>query len=149
MPTKGLKISSPAFEAGSKIPDKYTCKGDDISPPLRIEGVDPAAKSLVLVMEDPDASMGTWYHWVKFNMPASTTKIAEGVEPQGTSGQGTGENLKYIGPCPPRGTHRYVFTVCALNIALDLPEGGTYENIASAMDGHVIQRGELMGKYSK
>ncbi len=150
-----IKVSSPAFKNGDFIPSKYTCDGDDVSPEIRIEGVPTNAKSLVLINDDPDAPMGTWDHWILYDIPPNVTVIPEGIKPEKifTNGMKHGLNswgkLGYGGPCPPGGTHRYYFKVYALDILLDIPPGATKSKILKSMEGRVIGYGELMGKYSR
>jgi len=149
-----MKLASPAFENGEKIPSRFTCDGAAVSPPLTISDVPSGAKSLVLIMDDPDVprvlrSDGIWDHWVVFNIPVDTAEIAEGEEPDGTHGKGTGGNLNYFGPCPPDREHRYFFKVYALDAELDLPEGATKQQVESAMEGHVLATAELMGRYER
>ena len=144
-----MKIISPAFKEAGMIPAEYTCTGDDISPELNIEGVPANAKSLALICDDPDAPMGTWDHWVVFNIPASATKIAKATEPQGTAGKNSWGKTGYGGPCPPSGVHRYFFKAYALDIMLDLPSGSNKKAVESAMKGHVVAQTQLMGKYQK
>lgn len=144
-----MKIASPAFEHEGKIPLKYTCDGEDISPPLQFVDVPKEAASLALVMDDPDAPMGTFDHWVVWNVLASTTTIEEGKEPEGIQGM-TGFGRKgYGAPCPPSGEHRYFFKLYALDTELDLPEGSSKGGLEKAMEGHVIEQATLMGKYSR
>lgn len=149
-----LTLTSSAFEDGASIPSMHTCDGEDVSPPLLIRGVDENAKSLVLIMDDPDVPThlredGIWDHWIKFNIPADTIEIKEGKEPEGTSGIGTSGNLKYKGPCPPDKEHRYIFTLYSLDTMLDLDEGVTKEAVRAAMKGHILQKTELIGLYNR
>ncbi len=144
-----LKLSSPAFEHGQPIPSRYTADGEDINPPLVIEGIPPGTKSLVLIMDDPDAPIGLWVHWVVFNIPPDTTRIEEGEEPPGTPGLNSWRRTGYGGPAPPSGTHRYFFRVYALDTVLDLPEGAGKRQVEHAMEGHILAMGELMGTYSR
>lgn len=145
-----LTITSPAFKDGGSIPSKYTCSGDNIIPPLQISGVPIASESLSLIVIDPDAPVeGGFVHWVVFNIPATTTEIVEGMEPEGVAGSGGSGKLMYIGPCPPSGEHRYFFKFYALDSELDLPEGADKAQLEKAMEGHIIASGELMGKYQK
>ncbi len=144
---KQLTISSAAFENKQAIPKKYTCDGDDINPPLTINGTPPETKSLILIVEDPDAPSGLWIHWIVWNIPPTTT-IKENSIP-GTEGLNTAKNHSYGGPCPPSGTHRYFFKVYALDAKLELPENSTKKDVEKAMQGHVIAQGELMGVYSR
>lgn len=147
-----LMISSPAFEHGALMPGKYTCDGENINPPLEISGIPAGAKSLVLIMDDPDAPSGIWDHWLKWNIPVAsgtTVIVKEGEAPLGVSGRGTGGQTNYQGPCPPSGTHRYFFKVYALDTELALPEGGSKAELEAAMAGHVLAQGELVGRYSR
>ena len=144
-----MKIKSPAFENGGRIPAKYTCDGEDISPPLEFEDVPEDAKSLALVMDDPDAPMGTFDHWVVWNIPPETRSIEEGKEPEGVQGMTDFGRKGYGGPCPPRGEHRYFFKLYALDTKLDLPEGSRKSDLEKAMKGHIIAQATLMGRYSR
>lgn len=145
-------IISPAFENNTRIPDKFTCHGDDINPELEFIDVPENTKSLVLIVDDPDVPKnlredGLWIHWIKFNIPPEKTIIYENREPEGVSGKGTSGNLKYHGPCPPDREHRYFFKVYALDTMLDLLEGVEKDELEKAMDGHVIDKAELVGLY--
>ena len=142
-----IKITSSAFENNSKIPARYTCDGDDINPPIEIGEVPVGTRSLTFIVEDPDAPVGVWDHWVRFNIPPETNIIEEGKEPLGVSGKGTSGNLSYQGPCPPSGTHHYVFTVYALDIALSLPSGASKKEVELATVGHILGVGKLVGLY--
>ena len=144
-----LKLTSQSFEHNGKIPSKHTCDGESISPSLQISGVDPNAKSLVLIMDDPDAPSGVWDHWVKFNIASSTTIIEEGTEPQGVSGIGTSGNRDYFGPCPPDREHRYFFKLYSLETELDLKKGASKKEVEIAMKGHILQQTELIGYYER
>jgi hypothetical protein len=145
-----MKLTSSAFADGSLIPVKYTCNGKEISPPLEIFGVPADAKSLILTLEDPDAPTGVWDHWVVFNIDPKMLVIAEGTVPKGAMlGSNTGGTVAYEGPCPPSGTHRYVFTLYALSAKLSLPEGSSKATVLAAMNGNVLAVAELMGKYGK
>lgn len=144
-----LQIASSAFSNNGAIPSKYTCDGDDISPSLVITGVPEGTKSLVLIMDDPDAPVGMWDHWVVFNIPPSVSEIAEGQEPQGIHGKGTSGNLEYQGPCPPDREHRYFFKLYALDTELDLKEGVSKKEVEKAMENHILDRTELVGLYER
>jgi Raf kinase inhibitor-like YbhB/YbcL family protein len=144
---KNLSVSSPAFEHNALIPAKYTCDGDDVSPPLTVEGAPEETRSLVLVVDDPDAPMGTWDHWVVWNIPPARS-IAEDTVP-GTEGLNTYRRHSYGGPCPPSGTHRYFFKVYALDIMLNLSSNATKRELEKAMQGHVLAKGELIGLYCR
>lgn len=149
-----MKLTSQAFEHEGSIPPKHTCDGENISPPLSIEGVPEKAKSLALIMDDPDVPKnlredGMWDHWVVFNIPPSTSEIPEGQEPEGVHGKGTGNNTDYYGPCPPDREHRYFFKLYALDTELDLKEGATKAEVERAMAGHIIEETQLMGRYER
>ncbi len=144
---KTLTLKSPAFEANKKIPKKYTCEGEGVSPPLTVEGVPSEAKTLALILEDPDAVSGTYDHWVAWNIPASTSKIEENTS-LGTEGLNSGRRLGYHPPCPPSGTHRYTFKVYALDQKLDLDASSTKkQDLQKAIQGHVVAEGQLIGLY--
>ncbi len=149
-----MKLGSPMFEQEGKIPSKYTCDGENISPPLTISDVPTEAKTLALIMDDPDVPKnlredGMWDHWVVFNIPVSLCDIKEGEEPEGTHGVGSGGNLDYFGPCPPDREHRYFFKLYALDTELDLQEKATKQQVEEAMEGHIIANAELMGRYER
>lgn len=146
-----LKITSSAFETGGIIPPKYTCDGININPPLIIEGIPKEAKTLVLIMDDPDAPMGVWDHWIKWNIPVvgETMSFEEEKEPSGISGKNSSGGLSYQGPCPPDKEHRYFFKIYALDSELDLPGGANKQEVERAMENYVIASGELMGKYDR
>jgi Raf kinase inhibitor-like YbhB/YbcL family protein len=144
-----MKLTSAVFQNNQSIPSKYTCDGEDINPPLEISDVLQQAKSLVLIMDDPDAPSGTWDHWIVFNIPPDTKSIAEGKEPAGIHGKGTSGNLEYHGPCPPDREHRYFFKLYALDTDLNLAEGSTKKQVESAMQGHIIDQTQLIGLYTR
>ena len=150
-----MNIISTAFGNQQKIPPKYTCVGENISPPLQFLDVPNAAKSLVVIVDDPDAPMGTWVHWVLYNLPADNIGVVENVPSTETlkAGAFQGKNdfgkIGYGGPCPPSGTHRYFFKVYALDLILDQPPGASKEQLEKAMKGHILARGELMGTYGR
>lgn len=144
---KRLTITSPAFEHNSLIPSKYTCDGDNINPSLKIEGVPEETKSLTLIVDDPDAPMGTWDHWVVWNIP-STQKIEENSAP-GTEGLNDSRKHSYSGPCPPSGTHKYFFKVYALDTKLTLNPNSRKKDVENAMSGHVLAQGEIIGLYKR
>ena len=144
-----MKLSSPAFENNAMIPAEYTCDGQDISPPLLISGMSSKAKSLALVMDDPDAPGGTFTHWVVWNIPPEKTEFVKGedvIYPQGKTGFGV---TGYGGPCPPSGVHRYIFKLYAINSMLDLQEGAPKKDLERAMTGKIIDQTTLVGKYSR
>lgn len=142
-------VRSTAFENGEMIPFEYTCNGSNISPPFEITGVGPNAKSIALIMDDPDAPSGMWVHWIKWNIPPTIREIEEGREPEGISGVGTSGNLVYTGPCPPDKVHRYIFKFYLLDTKLDLAEGSTKDDLEDAMEGHIIDQAEYVGRYQR
>lgn len=144
----GMRLASAAFDHDGLIPPLYTCDGSDVSPPLSLSDVPAGAASLTLVMDDPDAPVGTWDHWVAFDIPV-VTEFAENVGPLGTGGLNSWGEVGYGGPCPPGGTHRYFFTVYALDAELGIPRGSTKTQVLEAMDGHVLADATLMGRYSR
>lgn len=144
-----MEIKSSAFENNGVIPSRYTCDGPDMSPSLGIINVPENTVSLVLIMDDPDASVGVWDHWIVFNILPDTKEIPENEEPQGVHGKGTSSNLEYHGPCPPDGEHRYFFKLYALDKKLDLPEGSTKQEVQEAMEGHILETAELIGLYKR
>jgi Raf kinase inhibitor-like YbhB/YbcL family protein len=153
--TMEIKVTSSAFEEGGMIPSKYTCDGDDISPPLQWDAVPEGTKSVALISDDPDAPMGTWVHWVLFNWPADFKEITEDVPPDKTLPNGAKHGITdfrrigYGGPCPPGGTHRYFFKIYALDKMLDLDAGADKPALLKAMEGHILGQGQLMGKYKR
>jgi Raf kinase inhibitor-like YbhB/YbcL family protein len=144
-----IKITSSAFQEGANIPSKFTCDGSDTSPPLQIAGVPSGAKSLVLIVDDPDAPGGLFTHWLAWNIPPQTGSIAEGSAPKGAQGANDFGKSGYRGPCPPPGTHRYSFKIFALDRELELSSGAKRSQVDAAMKGHVIAQGELVGRYAK
>lgn len=145
-----FKLTSPAFNHGSQIPSKYTCDGENINPHLVIHGVPERAKSLALLMEDPDAPAGLWVHWVVWDISPETKEIREHTTPNGAlEGINSGGEQRYEGPCPPPGMHRYFFRLFALDSRLKLPEDSTKETLETAMVGHILATAELMGTYAR
>ena len=142
-----LTITSSVFKNKGVIPAKYTCDGEDVNPPLSVEGVPEGTESLVLIVDDPDAPMGTWDHWVVWDIPP-TKKLEENSVP-GTEGLNDFGKHSYGGPCPPSGTHRYFFKVYALDTKLDLPSNSRKRNVEKAMEGHILAKGETIGLYSR
>jgi len=144
-----MKITSPAFQEGGIIPDKFAKKGENVNPPLRIEDIPARAKSLVLIVDDPDAPIGLFTHWLVWNIDPKTTEIAGNSVPQGAT-QGTNDypGRGYDGPQPPSGTHRYYFRIFALDNTLDLSAGAKRKELDRAVNGHVIAQGEYMGRFS-
>jgi phosphatidylethanolamine-binding protein (PEBP) family uncharacterized protein len=128
-----MKISSTAFEHNGQIPKKYTCDGSDVNPPLKFESIPDEAKSLALIIDDPDAPVGTWVHWVLWNIDPKTTEIQD----------------DYGGPCPPSGTHRYFFKLYALDTTLNLGPNVTKRDIESSIKGHILAKAELIGLYKR
>jgi Raf kinase inhibitor-like YbhB/YbcL family protein len=145
-----MKITSSAFQESGDIPSKFTCDGADTNPALRFERAPAEAKSLLLIVDDPDAPVGLFTHWLAWNIDPKTTEVAENSAPTNAV-QGTNDFPKtgYGGPCPPSGTHRYYFKVYALDQTLDLKPGAKRKEVDAAMRGHVIAQGELMGRYSR
>ena len=142
-----MKLTSPAFTNQTIIPQKYTCQGKDINPPLTLSNIPQGTISLALIIDDPDAPMGTWNHWLIWNIKP-TEEIKEDSAP-GTQGKNSWGRNDYGGPCPPRGKHRYVFKLYALDSSLDLPTGATKAELEKAMMGHILERAELLGVYQK
>jgi hypothetical protein len=145
-----LKISSPVFENNDAIPKKYTCDGADVNPPLKFENIPSAAKSLALIVDDPDAPGGTWVHWVLWNIAPGTAEVKENTIPAGAL-QGMNDFRKhdYGGPCPPSGTHRYFFKLYALDAPLTLSPGAKKADLEKAMKGHIIAQAQVVGLYSR
>lgn len=145
-----LQMTSPAFTEGNSIPRKYTCDDEDINPPLRITGVPTGTQSLALIMDDPDAPMGTWDHWLVWNISPDTAEIEEDSVPKNTVlGTNSFRTLEYGGPCPPFGTHRYFFRLYALDTSLNLPQGSKKNALLQAMKGHILDESTLMGRYTR
>jgi Raf kinase inhibitor-like YbhB/YbcL family protein len=143
-----IDISSQAFMGGAVIPKRFTCDGDDVNPPLTIDRVPGDAKSLVLIIDDPDAKPSVFTHWIVFNINPALTSVEEGKIPDALEGTNDFGELKYMGPCPPEGTHRYYFRIYALDEMLDLKEGSKRSDVDKAMQGHIIARGEFYGSYA-
>jgi Raf kinase inhibitor-like YbhB/YbcL family protein len=151
-----LTVASAAFESGRPIPVKYTCQGDDVSPPLRWEGAPATTKSFALICDDPDAPGGTWVHWVIYNQPPDAASLLENTAKSvalpngGAQGRNSFGNIGYGGPCPPGGkAHRYFFKVYALDVALTLKDQPDKEKLLAAMKGHIVAQGQLMGTYQR
>ena len=151
-----MQVTSSAFQAGQTIPAKYTCEGADISPPLEWSGVPASAKSLALICDDPDAPVGTWLHWVLYDLPVAATDLAEKVPPSESLSFGAKQGINdfkrvgYGGPCPPPGKpHRYCFKLYALDVDLGLKPRATKQELLRAMDGHVLAEAQLMGTYQR
>lgn len=142
-----MKLLSPDFAHNQVIPEKFTCDSEDINPELLIEDLPEGVKSLALIVDDPDAPAGTWVHWVVFNIPV-TGKIASYSIP-GTQGVNTAGGMDYHGPCPPSGTHRYFFKLYALDADMNLKEGSSKAQLEQAMQGHILDKAELVGLYKR
>jgi len=145
-----LKIISSAFPSDGSIPAKYTCDGADLSPPLEIGDVPAPAKSLALIVDDPDAPVGNWVHWVVWNIDPGIREVGEGKVPaRGIEGKNDWGRNSYGGPCPPSGTHRYFFKLFALDTTLNLGHATTKKDLERAMEGHILARGQLIGLYKR
>jgi Raf kinase inhibitor-like YbhB/YbcL family protein len=145
-----LKITSPAFVTNGYIPARYTCDGTDINPPLQIDNVPAESKSLALIVDDPDAPVGMWVHWVVWNINPSTGEIAEDSVPRNAAqGKNDWKRNTYGGPCPPSGVHRYFFKLYALDTRLNLGTGAAKRDLENAMHGHVLATAELIGLYKR
>jgi Raf kinase inhibitor-like YbhB/YbcL family protein len=152
---KDMYILSKAFQQNGMIPSKYTCDDENISPPLEWSGFPDGTKSFALICDDPDAPSGTFVHWVVYNIPSSVTRLDEHFLVKGNpvkeimSGMNSYRKPEYMGPCPPGSVHRYFFKIYALDCFLDAREGMTARELTTAMEGHVVAKGDLMGKYSR
>ena len=150
-----MEIKSSAFGSGEMIPVKYTCDGADFSPPLEWTAGPAGTKSFALICDDPDAPMGTWVHWVIYDIPPTTLMLAEGITREkelpggGTQGINDFRRIGYGGPCPPGGTHRYFFRLYALDTVLGLKPGITRDQLLKAMKGHILAEAQTMGTYKR
>ncbi|BDC36374.1 MAG: YbhB/YbcL family Raf kinase inhibitor-like protein [Candidatus Methanoliparum thermophilum] len=150
-----LILLSKAFKNGERIPERYTCDGLDISPPLKIKGPDEGTKSFALILDDPDAPMGVFDHWLIWNIDPKIREIEENVPKQenvlrgAVQGRNSARRIGYMGPCPPYGTHTYRFKLYTLDIKLDLNAGATKKDLEKKMEGHIIQHTLLRGTYSR
>ena len=151
-----FRLSSEAFENEESIPARFTCDGENVSPPLAWSGAPVETKAFALIMDDPDAPGGTFTHWLLFDLPAETRELPEGVEtserPQvgGVQGSNDADSIGYTGPCPPPGTpHRYRFTLYALDVPVNLDPGAQKQEVLDAMEGHVLAQTELVGTYRR
>lgn len=142
---KTLEVSSKAFKSGGLIPEKYTCDGRNFNPPLDISGLPYDTKTLALIVDDPDAPVGTWVHWLVWNIPVSMHLKENKVH--GIEGVNDFQQHHYAGPCPPSGTHRYYFKIYALDDELDLPASTNKLQFEKAMKDHILGYGELVGIY--
>lgn len=149
---RDMKLTSTAFIDNGILPSKYTCDGENISPPIRWQDVPTGTKSFALIYDDPDAPGGTWTHWVLYNIPATTYSLSENVSvlPEGTKvGINSWPEAKYGAPCPPRGEHRYIFHLYALDIELKLDGDVTSERLRHAIEGHILASATLTGRYTR
>lgn len=149
-----MLLESSVFKNGESIPRKYTCQGVDINPPLSIREVPKEAKSLALIVEDPDVPEKVrkdrmWDHWIVYNIDPKTSEIPEGVPSLGINGRNTGGQNRYMGPCPPDREHRYFFKLYALDTRLTLNEGATKKELLAAMEGHILAQSQLMGRFEQ
>ncbi len=143
-------LTSSAFSNGSSLPKRYSCDGDNISPPLQWSGAPASTKSFALIMDDPDAPGGTFTHWVLFDLPASQTEIAEGAKNVGKGGLNGTRQTGYTGACPPSGTHRYFFTLYAVDLVLvGVKEGASRSDVENALQNHIVAKTQLMATYSR
>ncbi|MBC7946309.1 MAG: YbhB/YbcL family Raf kinase inhibitor-like protein [Chitinophagaceae bacterium] len=145
--TTKLIIHSPVFGHNGHIPFQYTCEGENYNPPIEVEDMPPGTKTLAVIMEDPDAPKGTFDHWIVWNLPPNEAIFERSN--QGMNGTNSFGNTGYGGPCPPSGTHRYYFRIFALDTELTLPAGAGKQDLKDAMDGHILAKGEIMGRYKK
>ncbi len=145
-----MQIYSDVFEESQHIPSKYACDGQGINPPLMITNVPGETKSLVLIVDDPDAPGGTFTHWLVWNIPGDLSNIKEDSVPEGAlEGMNDGGDVGYYPPCPPEGAHRYFFRVYALDSFLDIEVGAERNKLEQIIDGHILDQAELIGLYSR
>ncbi len=147
-----FKLGSSAFTDGASVPARFTCDGENRSPHLDWAGAPAAAQSFVLIVDDPDAPVGTFTHWVLFDVPGDVHSLAEGQKGVGRGGRNDFSKMGYGGPCPPKGhgPHRYFFTLSALDVvSLGLAEGASRQQVEAKMQGHVVGTAKLMGKYER
>ncbi len=150
-----MNLTSSAFTQGQPIPAKFSCKGADVSPALAWTEPPAGTKSLALIVDDPDAPMGTWVHWVLYNIPITAHEWPENTPKDADLVNGAQQGVTsarshgYHGPCPPSGTHRYFFKLYALDTKLDLKDSATKADLLAAMEGHILAQAELMGTFSK
>jgi len=142
-----LRVTSPAFKSNGLIPKKYTCDGSDVNPSLHIEDLPKETESLALIVDDPDAPMGTWVHWVVWNIPP--VRVIQEDSVPGIEGVNDFQRHSYGGPCPPSGTHRYFFKVYALDTKLELNQNSRKKDLEKAMEGHILAKGEIVGLYRR
>jgi Raf kinase inhibitor-like YbhB/YbcL family protein len=149
-PIHMIKISSPSFTVGGLIPTDFTCDGTDINPEIDLADIPADAKSLVLIVDDPDSVGGNWTHWLAFNLDPKTVRIGQDSKPAGTNfGLNDFKEVSYRGPCPPSGSHRYFFRIFALDKELDLGDGAKRDEVEQAMTGHILDQGEFYGSYQR
>jgi Raf kinase inhibitor-like YbhB/YbcL family protein len=145
-----MKITSPVFRNGEKVPLKYTCEGPNISPPLEFMNAPKASKSLVLMVEDPDAEAKPWVHWLVFNIPPDAKGFEEGSVWKGSvEGLCNGNTFGYEGPCPPQNEHQYLFKLYALDKVLEIPASSDRKKVLAEMQGHILAESVLSGVYEK
>ena len=145
-----MRLTSPAFKDNGEIPAKYTCDGDNINPELAIENVPSGTKSLALIMEDPDAPGGLWVHWIVWNIRPNMGVLVERAEPrESVTGKNSWGHNQYGGPCPPSGTHRYMFKLFALDTTIGLAGTAGKGELEAAMEDHVLGQAVLTGLYSE
>jgi hypothetical protein len=144
-----MEIRNHEFEHGDKIPVRHTCDGAGVSPALLFHEVPDEAGTLALIMDDPDAPGGIFTHWLIWNMPPSIHQVSEGTRPEGIVGKNDFGDVGYGPPCPPEGTHRYHFRLYALDDEIDLHKGASRKDVLEAMEGHIIEEAELVGKYTR
>jgi Raf kinase inhibitor-like YbhB/YbcL family protein len=145
-----IEVTSTAFAEGEPIPERYTCDGDEVAPPLAWSGVPSDAAGLAIVVDDPDAPSGTFTHWVVLDIPVATSFSEEGGVPEGgVQATTSAGSAAYAGPCPPSGTHHYRFTVVALDAETGLAEGAPLDEALAAVDAHWVANGTLTGTYSR
>lgn len=150
-----ITIKSTSFEDGAMIPKKYTCDGDNVSPPLSWTSGPATTKTYAIICDDPDAPFGTWVHWVIFNIPANVKELPENVAKfkllanGAVQGWDSAHQLGYQGPCPPSGTHRYIFRIFALDVRMRLPPGSSAAELQKNIEGHILAKGQLTGRYKR
>lgn len=148
--SENMNIQSPAFKHGERIPPKYTCDGENVIPPLVFSDIPPDTKSLVLLVDDPDSSARVWDHWILYNIPPDVRETRENEVPEGAmEGTNSFGEVRYGGPCPQEGEHRYFFKVYALDAILDMPKGVSKAEIERQMEGHIIEKAEIFARYRR
>ena len=150
-----MKLESSGFRNNERMPDRFTLDFDNLSPSLKWSDIPEDTREFALVCDDPDAPVGTWVHWVLYNMPPDTKGLAENIPPDENLPNGAKQGISdfrrigYGGPCPPGGTHRYFFKIYALDTTLDLKSRAAKSDLVNAMEGHILARGQLIGKYKR